>query len=145
MADLQTALDRADEAAVVQQATGRHTLADALLFRVVELVVHGLDLPVPVTPAPRAQAVVVRAFSGLLAERSPGGDATVRVADLAAVTCGAADHAKGADRPVLIEIEPVPFIDLCAGRITWSRAVAQGLARVSGGDADLSGCLPLIA
>ena len=145
MAELRTALDRADGSAVVQQATGRHTLPDALLFRVIELVVHGLDLPAPVTPEPEALAVVVRAFAGLLAERSPGADATVHVAHLAAVTCSPAARAEGVDRPVLIEIDPVPFVDLCAGRITWAGAVGQGLVRVSGGQADLSGCLPLVA
>jgi hypothetical protein len=143
-ATLLTALDRADPATVVQQATGRHTVADAVLFRTVELVVHGLDLPAPVAPAPQALAVVVRAFADLLAVRSPGVDVTVRIADLASVTCGSAGAAMAADRPVLIEMDPVPFVDLCAGRISWPDAVRHGVVR-GAAQADLSHCLPLIA
>jgi len=38
----------------------------------------------------------------------------------------------------------VPFVEVCAGRLTWNDAVGNGSFRASGERADLSAYVPLI-
>lgn len=138
-------LHGADPAYVVTQLTGTHTVADAALFRLIEAVVHGLDLPDPVQPARPALQQVVRAFASILVARAPGRSVEVRVPPHAAVQCvEGPPHTRG-NPPNVVECDPVAFVELCAGRIAWSDAVADGLVRASGGRADLSPWLPLLA
>ena len=51
---------------MVQQWTGRHAVRNTALFRLVELVVHGRDLPSPVAPDAHALGLVVVALASAL-------------------------------------------------------------------------------
>lgn len=90
------ALAAADPDDVVQQRTGRHTVRDAALFRLVELVVHGRDLPEPVAPEGHALGVVVVALASAL----PAGLAVPPYLDGTGPT-----------------VDPLLLLDLAAGRV----------------------------
>lgn len=127
---------------VVHQLTGTHTLKDASLFRLVEGVVHGLD--VAVAPDPQALKVVVRELARALADRHPGRTVEVRVPPYTAVQClPGPPHTRGTPSNV-VEVEPVAFVRLCAGRERWADAVREGRVRASGERSDLSALLPLL-
>jgi hypothetical protein len=52
-------------------------------------------------------------------------------------------HTRGTP-PNVVEAEPVAFVLLCAGRLPWAEAVADGRVAASGERADLSSYLPLL-
>ena len=127
---------------VVHQATGDHTLRDAAMFRLVEAVVHGLD--VGIEPARPALKLVVKALAASLAEQHPGRTVEVRVPPYTAVQClEGPRHTRGTP-PNVVEADPVAWVRLCAGRDSWSALVAQGRVRASGERADLSAMLPFV-
>ncbi len=130
---------------VVVQRTGRHALSDALLFRLLELVVHGGDLPDPVVPDRRALRPVVRALAGVLAERAPGRHVEARVPPYAAVQCVEGPRHTRGTPPNVVEADPVAFVELCTGRLAWADAAADGRVRTWGDRADLSPWLPLLS
>ncbi len=138
------ALDAANPDRPVAQATGIHRLGDATLFRLVEAVVHGLDLPDPPVPDRSAERIVVRALAGLLASLSPGRSVELRVPPAAAVQLiGGPRHTRGTP-PGVVETDPVTFLRLATGRMAWTEAVGQGRLRASGERTDLSEHLPLL-
>lgn len=144
VASARAALEGADPARVVKQRTGVHRLADAVLFRLVEGVVHGRDLPVPVPPDKAALKIVVKTLAALLAGRAPGRHVELRIPPYAAVQCVAGPaHTRGTP-PNVVEAEPLGFLEVCAGRTGWAEAVAAGLVRTWGDRADLSPWLPLL-
>ena len=143
--DLSGALDAATPTQVVAQRTGRHALSDALLFRLVELVVHGRDLPVPLAPDRSALKPVVKALTGLLAERAPGRHVEVRVPPFSAVQCVEGPRHTRGTPPNVVEVDPVAFVELCTGRLAWTSATADGRVRTWGDRADLSPWLPLLS
>lgn len=142
--DALVAVDAALPSDVVQQRTGRHTAADATLFRLVELVVHGRDLPSPVPPDRAALKPVVKALAGLLAERAPGRHVELRVPPFAAVQCVEGPRHTRGTPPNVVEVDPVAFVELAAGRVPWADAAADGRVRTWGDRADLSAWLPLL-
>lgn len=139
----QSALAQADPAMVVAQRRGAHTLADAVLFHLVEAVVHGLDLPEPVPPEPRAAKLVVQALVGLLAQRAPGRTVEVRVPPYTAVQCiQGPRHTRGTP-PNTVETDPITFLLLATGRLSWADASPR--VRISGQRAALvADLLPLL-
>lgn len=137
------ALDSHGGDTVVHQLTGDHTLRDAAIFRVIEAVVHGLD--VGIRPDPKALKLVVRELAGTLAERHPGRSVEVRVPPYAAVQCVAGPRHTRGTPPNVVETDGVTFVRLAAGRERWTDAVADGRVRASGERSDLSGLLPLLA
>ncbi|MCW2571446.1 MAG: hypothetical protein JWO88_1504 [Frankiales bacterium] len=137
------ALDGADETRVVQQRTGAHTLHDAVRFRLIEGVVHGLDLGID--PDPIAQRLAVQALVEVLTARAPGHAVEVRVPPYTAVQIlEGPRHTRGTP-PNVVELGPVAFLDLATGRATWADAVRDGRVRASGERADLSALLPLLS
>lgn len=85
-----------------------------------------------------------RHLARLLAARHPGRSVEVRVPPYAAVQCLAGvRHTRGTP-PATVEVEPVAFVQLCTGRLTWADAVRDGRVRASGERSDLSALLPLI-
>ncbi len=148
-ADLATAVAQAGAALtlaaadrVVQQRTGAHTLLDALRFRLVEGVVHGLDLGIE--PDPIAKRLVVKTFVEILSARAPGHAVELRIPPYTAVqVVEGPRHTRGTP-PNTVEIDPVAWLDLATGRTTWVEAVSAGQARVRGDRADLSPWLPLL-
>lgn len=141
---VQSVLVAADPSSVVAQRTGRHTVADAALFRLVEAVVHGLDLPHPVPPDRTALAVVTRTLAAVIAGNAPGRSVEVRIPPHAAVQCvDGPRHTRGTQANV-VEAEPIAFLALCTGRLVWRDAVRDGRVRISGERSDLSALLPLL-
>ena len=141
---LEQALAGASPDLVVEQRTGRHPLADAVLLRVAELVVHGLDLPDPVGPDRAALKPVVKAYAAILAERAPGRHVEARVPPYAAVQCVEGPRHTRGTPPNVVEVEPVAFVELCTGRLAWADAARDGRVRTWGDRADLSPWLPLL-
>lgn len=138
------ALDASNPTKPVSQLTGTHRLADATLFRLVEAVVHALDLPDPPDPERNAQRIVVRVLADLLAERAPGRSVELRIPSAAAVQLiDGPRHTRGTP-PGVVETDAATFLRLVTGRKRWADAVEQGLVRASGERTDLSPYLPLL-
>ncbi len=137
------ALETFPESTVVHQATGNHSLADAAIFRVIEAVVHGLD--VGIAPDPRALKLVVKELARAFADRHPGRTVEVRVPPYTAVQClEGPRHTRGTP-PNVVEAEPIAFVRLCAGRESWTDLVRTGRVTASGERSDLSTLLPLLS
>jgi uncharacterized protein (TIGR03083 family) len=139
-----TALAGADPDLLVQQWTGAHRLADAVLFRLLDTTVHGLDLPDPVRPARDALRISVRTLARLLADRVPGRSVELRIPPYAAVQCVEGPRHTRGTPPNVVEAEPLAWLALATGRLAWPAAVADGRVRASGERADLSAHLPLL-
>jgi hypothetical protein len=115
------------------------TLGAASLVAVTAATVAGIE---PLRPALRA---AVRYALGLLAERAPGKSVEVRVPPLAAVQCVPGPRHTRGTPPNLVETDPVTWLNLATGRLSWAAAVADGRVYASGPRADLSAYLPLVA
>lgn len=72
----------------------------------------------------------------------------MRIPPYAAVQCGGPEgdgprHTRGTP-PNTIETDPMTFIELAAGKLSWADAVATHRVRASGRLAELTWLLPLI-
>lgn len=129
---------------------GAARLADLLITRVIELVVHADDLARSVpgaAPAPlptSAVPLVARALLDVLAARQPGHALEVRVPPVAAVQCMPGPRHTRGTPPGVVETDPQTWIRLAAGRLTWAETIERGLVAASGERADLSGAVPLL-
>ena len=86
----------------------------------------------------------VRALLTLLRQRAPGRSVEVRVPPHGAIQCiEGPTHTRGTP-PNVIETDPVTFVRLATGILTWADAVAAGQVRASGARADLGSYVPLI-
>jgi len=120
-----------------------------LRTRLVELVVHGRDLsrslpnhPPPLLPA--AVRIVTKALADAMAEQHPGRAVELRVPPYAAVQLlEGGSHTRGTP-PNVVETDPMTFIDLASGRVTFAAAVESGAVRASGIRADLGPYLPVL-
>lgn len=127
---------------VIEQITGRHTLRDAGVFRLVEAVVHGLDAGI--APVPEALRLVTKELAKALAARHPGKSVEVRVPPYAAVQClEGPRHTRGTP-PNVVETDAVTFLRLVCGRERWADVARAGRLSASGERSDLSGILPLL-
>jgi hypothetical protein len=113
------------------------TLGAASLAAVIAAAAAGLE---PLRPGLRA---AVRYTLGLLAERAPGRSVEVRVPPLAAVQCVPGPRHTRGTPPNLVETDPVTWLELATGRLTWAAVVADGRVYATGPRADLSAYLPL--
>ena len=87
--------------------------------------------------------LAVRHLLQLLALRHPGHSLEVRVPPIAAVQClEGPRHTRGTP-PNVVETDPVTWIKLATGRLTWAHAVRDASVHASGARADLAGYLPL--
>jgi hypothetical protein len=135
-------LEVVDPELLEQLAWNDEPLPDELLPRLVALVL-AIDAAggQPIRPA---LAAAVRGVAGLLPARYPGRSVEVRVPPFAAVQCiEGPRHTRGTP-PNVIETDPLTFLRLATGRLTWPDAVAHGSVRASGSRADLSEQLPLL-
>jgi uncharacterized protein (TIGR03083 family) len=119
-----------------------------LVTRLVELVVHGLDLAaatgVPVAHDLTAVQATVRLLAGRLVLAHPGRSVEVRVPPHTAVQAiEGPRHTRGTP-PNVVEAGPEPFIELATGRLAWADARRDGRVRASGERADLAPYLPLL-
>ncbi|MER5434021.1 sterol carrier family protein [Streptomyces sp. NPDC002588] len=129
---------------------GALPLADYLVTRAVELVVHTDDLnaavPGPDIPLDRqALAAATRLLADALAARAPGGATEVRIPPYAVVQCiEGPRHTRGTP-PNVVETDPLTWIRLATGRLTWQEAMAEAKVSASGERADLGPLLPLMS
>ncbi|MDO0913690.1 sterol carrier family protein [Streptomyces sp. DT2A-34] len=130
--------------------TGAMTLADYLVTRTVELVVHTDDLnaAVPGLDIPydrQALAACTRLLADALAARAPGGSTEVRIPPYAVVQCVEGPRHTRGTPPNVVETDPLTWIRLATGRVAWQEAVAEAKVSASGERADLGGLLPLLS
>ena len=86
----------------------------------------------------------VRVILAELAARYPGRSVEVRVPPFGAVQCiEGPRHTRGTP-PNVVEADPVTFVRVATGRLTWSEAVADGRIAASGNRADLTAYLPIM-
>jgi hypothetical protein len=96
-------------------------------------------------PPPRPELrTAVRYLLDLLAARAPGRAIEVRVPPYAAVQCGAGPRHTRGTPPNVVETDPVTWIRLATGGLTWAEASGSGQVAASGVRADLSAFLPLL-
>jgi uncharacterized protein (TIGR03083 family) len=139
---------------VISTPRGPTTIEDFIATRIVELVVHTDDLnrSVPDIASAALQrsalARCTRTLAGILAAQRPGHSVEVRVPPYAAVQCAIGDpgptHTRGTPSNV-VETDPVTFLRLATGRVTWADAVAEGSVHASGLRANLAPVLPLLS
>lgn len=128
---------------------GAMTLADFLVTRTVELVVHtddlrratGLDIPID----RQALAACTRLLADALAVKAPGGSVEVRVPPFAVVQCVEGPRHTRGTPPNVVETDPLTWIRLATGRATWAGELDGARVSASGERADLSALLPLMA
>ena len=107
----------------------------------VAAVLTAVDAGAP--PARPAVALAVRGLAERLAEQAPGHHVELRVPPFTAVQCVEGPRHTRGTPPNVVEVQPVPFVLLCLGRLSWADAAADGRVLTWGDRADLSGLLPL--
>lgn len=121
---------------------------DFTVTRLVELIVHSDDLAratrAPLTLDRYALAATVRLLADVLAVRAPGASVEVRVPPFAVVQCVLGPRHTRGTPPNTVETDPLTWLRLATGRLTWSRAVAAGAVAASGQRAELSDHLPVM-
>jgi hypothetical protein len=95
------------------------------------------------TPEPAALREAVRILLRELARKAPGRSVEVRVPPFGAVQCGPGPRHTRGNPPNVVEMAPITWLLLAAGRLTWADAVAQGRITASGTRADISPYLPV--
>jgi uncharacterized protein (TIGR03083 family) len=131
-------------------SAGAMPLADCVVTRTVELVVHTDDLnaAVPGLDIPydrQALAAATRLLADALAVKAPGASTEVRVPPYAVVQCiEGPRHTRGTP-PNVVETDPLTWVRLATGRMDWAAARADARVAASGERADLSDLLPLMA
>lgn len=124
---------------------GGFRLADYLVTRVVEAVVHADDLD-PSFPHDRtALGVATRALTHVLAVTAPGSSVELRVPPYAAAQCVPGPRHTRGTPPNEVQTDPLTWLRLATGRLSWADAIESGRLRASGRRADLSPYLPLLA
>ncbi|MFF4832246.1 sterol carrier family protein [Streptomyces sp. NPDC001315] len=129
---------------------GAMPLADYVVTRTVELIVHTDDLnaAVPGLDIPydrQALAACTRLLADALAVRAPGGSTEVRIPPYAVVQCVEGPRHTRGTPPSVVETDPLTWIRLATGRAEWKDAVDEARVSASGERADLGGLLPLMA
>jgi Bacterial SCP ortholog len=85
----------------------------------------------------------VRALLTELARKAPGRSVEVRIPPFGAIQCVTGPRHTRGTPPNVVETDPMTFLLLATGRLTWVDAVASGKVHASGTRTDLSGVLPL--
>jgi uncharacterized protein (TIGR03083 family) len=134
---------------VVAARRGPIRWVDFLRTRCIELTVHSDDLARSVVGDGPPQSrpclqVSTRALADVLSWRARGGSVEVRVPPFAAVQCVAGPRHTRGTPPAVVEMDPLTFCRLAAGRLTWDAAAASGALRTSGLRTDLTPYLPLL-
>lgn len=147
---VQEVITAADGRDLLLTVRGQHTrLSDLLASRLIEIIVHGDDLArsLPERPVPvfsrDAMHVVVRTLLDMLSTRAPGRSVEVRVPPFAAVQCVEGPRHTRGTPPNTIQTDPLTWIRLATGRMTWDDGLSSGAVLASGERADLRTLLPL--
>ena len=85
----------------------------------------------------------VRALLAALAEQAPGRSVEVRVPPFGAIQCVAGPRHTRGTPPNVVETDPMTWLLVATGRLTWPDAVATGKVHASGIRTDLSEFLPV--
>ena len=78
-----------------------------------------------------------------LASRAPGRSVEVRVPPFAAVQAVEGPRHTRGTPPAVIETDPLTWLELATGRLSWADALASARVSASGERTDLSAWLPL--
>ncbi|MFE1798557.1 sterol carrier family protein [Streptomyces sp. NPDC059517] len=143
-------LPAAGDGRLLATRVGAMTLADHLVTRVVELVVHTDDLntAVPGLDIPydrHALATCTRLLADALAAKAPGASTEVRVPPYAVVQCVEGPRHTRGTPPNVVETDPLTWIRLATGRTGWQSALGDAKVSASGERADLGALLPLMS
>ncbi|MEU3468439.1 sterol carrier family protein [Streptomyces sp. NPDC006687] len=142
------ALEAAPGHRVMDLWIGDMTLADFLVTRTVELVVHtddlnrAADLGIPLDR--QALAACTRLLADALAVKAPGGSVEVRIPPFAVVQCVEGPRHTRGTPPNVVETDPLTWLRLATGRTGWAEALDAARVSAGGERADLSGLLPLM-
>ncbi|WP_328872365.1 maleylpyruvate isomerase family mycothiol-dependent enzyme [Streptomyces sp. NBC_00287] len=147
---LEELLDTHPGTRVLETNAGALPLADYLVTRAVELVVHTDDLTaaVPGLEVPydrQALAACTRLLADALAVKAPGGSTEVRIPPYAVVQCVEGPRHTRGTPPNVVETDPLTWIRLATGRLEWSDALREAKVSASGERADLGALLPLMS
>jgi Bacterial SCP ortholog len=85
----------------------------------------------------------VRALLTELARRAPGRSVEVRIPPFGAIQCVAGPRHTRGTPPNVVETDPMTWLLVATGRLSWADATEQGRLRASGIRTDLSEFLPL--
>ena len=134
---------------LLETNAGALPLADYLVTRTVELVVHTDDLSaaVPGLDIPhdrQALAACTRLLADALAVKAPGGSTEVRVPRVCLVQCVEGPRHTRGTPPNVVETDPLTWIRLATGRLTWKDALDEAKVSAGGERADLGGLLPIM-
>ncbi|MEU7075399.1 sterol carrier family protein [Streptomyces narbonensis] len=128
---------------------GAMTLADFLVTRALEMVVHTDDLNAATgagIPYDRqALAACVRLLADALATKAPGGAVEVRIPPYAVVQCVEGPRHTRGTPPNVVETDPLTWIRLATGRAEWAAEKEAAHVSASGERADLSAVLPVLS
>ncbi|MFD0253459.1 maleylpyruvate isomerase family mycothiol-dependent enzyme [Streptomyces sp. NPDC127113] len=142
-------LDTHPGSRLLPTSAGALPLADYVVTRTVELVVHSDDLTaaVPGLDIPldrQALAAATRLLADALAVKAPGASTEVRIPPYAVVQCVEGPRHTRGTPPNVVETDPLTWVRLATGRLTWKDAVAEAKLSASGERADLGELLPLL-
>jgi hypothetical protein len=85
----------------------------------------------------------VRALLQELARVAPGRSVEVRIPPFGAIQCVTGPRHTRGTPPNVVETDPLTWLLVATGRLTWADAVSSGRVRASGNRTDLSEFLPL--
>lgn len=88
-------------------------------------------------------ATAVRHLAWLLAHHAPGRSVELRVPPYAAVQCVAGPRHTRGTPPNVVETDPVTWLLLATGRLSWADAVRDARVQATGNRADLTEHLPV--
>ncbi|MDH6134538.1 uncharacterized protein (TIGR03083 family) [Kitasatospora sp. MAA4] len=128
---------------------GSMTLADMLVTRLVEAVVHADDLADALGladfPHDRfALASVCRLLADAFADQVPGGSVELRIPPYAVVQAVAGPRHTRGTPPNVVETDPLSWIRLATGRLDWAAALDAAVVSASGERSDLAAHLPIL-
>jgi uncharacterized protein (TIGR03083 family) len=148
-------LSAADLKSVISASRGPVQAANFVATRIVEVVVHADDLSRslpdrhPIALHRAALSRCTRTLADILANQQPGRSVEVRVPPYAAVQCSTSgdrgpSHTRGTP-PNVVETDPLTFLRLATGRISWDEGVSAGTVTASGPRANLSSAFPVLS
>jgi Bacterial SCP ortholog len=85
----------------------------------------------------------VRALLAELARTAPGRSVEVRIPPFGAIQCVAGPRHTRGTPPNVVETDPMTWLLVATGRLTWADAVASVRVRASGTRTDLTPYLPV--